>query len=103
MSPYEADEKEKFYIAKFNSTSGINENSLNNQVSIFPNPSDGQIKIESSIRIEGIKITDPFGQITYQTQANEKNISLQLDKSGIFFITLTADKRTLTEKIIVCK
>ncbi|MEO8087134.1 MAG: SBBP repeat-containing protein [Bacteroidota bacterium] len=98
-SPYD------IFVEKLSVTpTGITENNNSlNEVNIFPNPGNGQIKIKSSDSLEEIKITDLLGQIIYQTKPNENNLSLQLDETGIYFIQITTDKKTITKILIVCK
>jgi len=83
-------------------SSGIEDENNNISFSIFPNPSIGQINIASSDNIKEIKITDGLGQVIYQTKSNGNNFSLQIDRTGIYFITLMMDKETITRKLIIC-
>lgn len=91
----------KIFMRYRTGTTGIIEASRNDIISMFPNPSSGQVNITSSNNIDEVKITDLFGQIIYQTKTNEKNISLQLGKAGIYFVTLISGKQAATKKIIV--
>jgi hypothetical protein len=77
--------------------------SNNSSITIFPNPSNGQIKITSSANIDEIKITDLLGQIIYQTKPNEKNLSVQIDKTGVYFLQAHIDNRTITRKLVITK
>lgn len=88
-------------IAKYSSPSGIIEDLTNNQISFFPNPTSGQVKIISSGNIDEIKITDLLGQVIYQKRPNEKSLSLQLDNQGIYFITLMSENQIITKRLIV--
>jgi hypothetical protein len=87
----------------FLNTTGIEEIDLSNSVIVFPNPSqsNGQINITSANNIDEVKIIDVLGQIIYQTKSNQKNILLNIEKAGIYFVTITSDKKTITKKIIV--
>lgn len=68
---------------------------------IFPNPSSGRITISSAEQFEKIIITDLFGQIIFQEKSNNKSISLNLEKTGIYFITVVSEKQTSTKKLIL--
>ena len=81
---------------------GINENSLNNELSVYPNPTDGKITIDFGRFYDNIKVDVINLQslsILKQTFDNEhKSIELDLDEfeSGIYIIKLiTEDKTTL--------
>ena len=83
-------------------TAGINENSIaQNNFSIFPNPSNGKMNIQSENTIDELKITDLLGQIIYEATPKEKNVSLKLIRQGIFFITTFSGKQITTQKILV--
>jgi hypothetical protein len=75
----------------------------NGQVTVYPNPNNGSFSISSSISIDEIKITDMLGQVVYETKPNAEKTTLQLDNSGVYFITITAGKEITTQKVIVNK
>ena len=58
------------------------------QFRIYPNPAYGHFTISSSDKIDKIRIADMPGKTIYQQTLNEKTISLELDKPGIYFIQL---------------
>ncbi|MEO8148164.1 MAG: T9SS type A sorting domain-containing protein [Bacteroidia bacterium] len=90
------------FVAKLDNTTGISElNSTADGVSIYPNPSTGQITITSSKIIDDVTITNPLGQVIYQSKPKDKNLSLKIKDDGIYFVTITSDKKTSTRKIIV--
>jgi hypothetical protein len=73
----------------------------NLSINIYPNPGNGQIWLTSSDVIEEMKISNLAGQIVYHGRSNEKNFSLQLDKTGVYFIQITTANQTITKKITV--
>ena len=75
----------------------------NLSMNIYPNPGNGQITLTSSGIIDEIKISNLAGQIIYHKRSNEKNISLQLDQPGVFFIQITTGNQTIIKKITVCR
>ena len=82
---------------------GVGELATNNQVNIFPNPTTSQINISSQTKIDKVQITNLLGQVVYQSTPNQKNLTLQLAGNGMYFITVTANNKTVTQKIIVQK
>ena len=82
---------------------GINEASINNST-IFPNPTNGMLNIQSKTNITAIKITDISGKLIQNFTCNNQNkllINLSDYDSGIYFIELTnIDKNTDILKII---
>ncbi len=89
------------FLVKLDGVTGIEENNFSNAITIYPNPSSGQINITSSKNIDEIKITNLLGQIIYQTKTNEKSLSVQMNRTGIYFVTLISGEQTATKKLIV--
>jgi hypothetical protein len=92
----------EMFIARYGNTTGIaSANNSHDPINIFPNPCNGQINITSSNIIDRIEITNTLGQIIYQSKPNEKNISLQLEHDGIYFVTVISNKQTTTKKLVI--
>ncbi len=94
----------EIFVAKFGSSIPTNINSDNNfanQVNIFPNPGKGEFNITSQTKIDEIKISNLLGQVIYHTQPNQKNVALQMDRAGVYFVSLTSNNQTVTQKLIV--
>jgi hypothetical protein len=81
----------------------INLQSGNLSINIYPNPGNGKLQLASSGIIDEIKISNLAGQIIYYRRSNEKNISLQLDQTGVFFIQITTANQIIVKKITVCR
>jgi hypothetical protein len=81
----------------------ISQRATNFSTNIYPNPGNGQITLASSAIIDEMTISNLAGQIIYHGRSNEKNISLQLDQTGVFFIQITTANQTITKKITVCR
>lgn len=83
-------------------TTGIEENQLENNIKLFPNPSNSTIQVTmlNPISIKKYAINDVFGKnIGEYDYSNSIDISNL--KSGIYFITfLGSDFRKITKKII---
>ena len=75
----------------------------NFSVTIYPNPSSGQMTLTSSRIIDEITISNPIGQIVYHKRPNEKKLSLQLNQAGVFSIRIATTNQTITKKIVVSR
>ena len=87
----------------FMPTSGIQENVLQNRVSIFPNPTTATVNITSDKVIDKVLIVNIFGQIIYQMEPNASKFTLELEQSGMYFVELTANHQTIVKKLMVAK
>lgn len=70
---------------------------------IYPNPSTGTITIVTPSEVKEIMITDTFGKIIHQIKVSKSEYSFDLEKSGIYYITLVEEAVTSTRKIAVTK
>ena len=80
---------------------GIKALNLLSDVSIYPNPSNGSITISSTNNMDEITVRNILGQIVYQAKPTHTNTILQIDHSGVYFISVTTDKEINTKKILV--
>ncbi len=79
-------------------TVGINSISKNG-FSIYPNPTNGKINIETQEQIEQITIIDITGKTIIETTNTEIDLSKQ--KIGTYFLKIETENGIFTEKIIV--
>ena len=89
-----------------NSTVSITE--IENNFSIYPNPSTGIIFLNlpaSWKELVNVKITDVTGKLMYNTQPATRNSKLEIDISnqpaGIYFITIKTKTGIYTKKLII--
>jgi hypothetical protein len=86
-----------------NCMQGINE--LTNSISVYPNPTDGQLQITNyELRIENIEIFDVMGRCVATVETHGR-ASLQLDishlPSGVYFVRIqTENGAVITRKVI---
>ena len=80
---------------------GINENSNNKSFSIYPNPNNGYLTINSPTKTE-ITIVNALGQqILKQTiQIGENKVDLFEQAKGVYFIILSADSEKHPIKVV---
>lgn len=83
---------------------GVDNNNIENVISIFPNPTTGEITVDGK-GINQISIFNIHGQLVEQfyVKKNQDKINLDLSNnaSGVYFIKLITDAGTITEKIIM--
>ncbi len=84
---------------------GIKRNKISFEeiVSIQPNPSNGMVNFTSEKNIDRIKIIDVSGKNIYQSGSFDNSLSLQLERAGIYFITVLSGNQTVSGKFIVYK
>ncbi|MFI5135080.1 MAG: arylsulfotransferase family protein [Chitinophagales bacterium] len=89
---------------------GISTIDVSNQLSIFPNPSNGQVTMKMDFPLEGkvmITVSNILGQQVYTQSANgiSEGKSLTLDLSslgkGFYFVQLQAGKMKAVNKILL--
>jgi hypothetical protein len=79
-------------------------NELNEEISIYPNPSNGKLFISTSEVIKSIKVTNIIGKEIYSSNNfNDNSIDLINFNNGVYFIDLSTEKGTITKKIILTK
>ncbi|MBP7808805.1 MAG: immune inhibitor A [Bacteroidia bacterium] len=95
-----------FLVRKINTlTTNVSEINIENNVLIFPNPSNGQITLKnSSETIYTVKLFNELGQEVIKTdklEANESGKTLQLEhlQSGIYFIELSTSEGRIVKKL----
>ena len=82
-----------------NQAFGINEE-LASKFNIYPNPSSGQLYIETGLKLTRITLTDVAGNILYASTEHVETIDLADYAAGIYMLTLTSEEGTIQQKII---
>jgi hypothetical protein len=73
------------------------------ELSLYPNPSNGQINMEATSSIIEVNIFDAAGKLVYN-EAGDKKYDLTVDtklKEGVYLIRVLTDNNLITRKIIV--
>jgi len=83
--------------------SGVDLNSYDNFIQVYPNPNKGSFIIENTADIKYIRIFNEIGKCVYETEISfDKMINLSGFNKGIYFIQLTTlDNDLHSSKIIV--
>ncbi|MCD4768717.1 MAG: T9SS type A sorting domain-containing protein [Bacteroidales bacterium] len=86
----------------FNTQSNNNYQEKDKNISIFPNPNNGIITIETK-NIQAIEIIDITGKLVKQIRETSNKIQIDLSSlhKGIYFIKIKTEKGIVTEKIIL--
>jgi hypothetical protein len=89
-------------------TSGINDMTLENSISVYPNPAIGNVTVEvSSGSIQMIEIDNVLGQTVNSVTNLTNQVSNKIDVSGqadgIYMIRVTTEAGTITKKLTIQK
>ena len=91
---------------KINSCTGLNQlNTDNNLLSVYPNPSNGELKIKAE-QVMDLHLVNELGQVIKSIQLNANNnyeTTLNELSAGIYFITGIHQNSQINQKIIVTK
>lgn len=80
---------------------GLTANTIQNVV-LYPNPSNGEFTISGEFNKGAIEVTDITGKVVYTSEITSgAKINLNTVKSGIYFVKLTANNKTATQKITI--
>lgn len=86
-----------YYVDQFcwDCTAGINENDIENSVSVFPNPASTEINFTSSAEASYVEIADITGRKLgiYQMQNNNAKIHTESFTPGFYMYTIMNDKK----------
>ncbi len=81
---------------------GIND-LLRSNISIFPNPTTGELNIAGNSIIDKVEIINLLGEIIYSSTPNKKSFSIHIDFDGMYFIAMKTSNQIVTRKLIVQK
>ena len=83
------------------STLGLEEELLENLISLYPNPVKGKLNIESNVvEIQKIKLYDVLGKLVEEIQFENNIINFSLMNTGIYFLKLETNKGDFMKKIM---
>ncbi|MDC0249689.1 zinc-dependent metalloprotease, partial [Flavobacteriales bacterium] len=86
-----------------NGSVDVNEYQLSN-IHIYPNPTLGKLNITSGDKINMISLLNVIGETVFLTENLTTNsIDISSLEGGIYFLNISTDKGTYTEKIILTK
>ncbi len=94
------------FVAKYRSACApefVPESGNEENISIYPNPSNGIFTLNSSISNGEIFIYNLMGELVFQSQLNSPAFTIDLsnEASGIYFVHVNTGKELFTRKVIV--
>lgn len=101
---YDSGESDPSNVAEVEVTGvGVENNGSPNQYTIYPNPAGNVLNIKATAEITGIRLVNSTGNLVYESHNNgtEFRINTSNLSSGIYFLNITTDKGTRTEKISI--
>lgn len=92
-----------YWIVKLGYTnSGIIEQQLSPDISIYPNPSSGKFSIEALVSAKYVQISNSLGQIVEKRIVkNLREEKFEIEENGIYFVQIVTDKEIITKKVVI--
>ena len=83
----------------------ITENSLEKQITIFPNPAANSIHIQNNgnLIINKLSLYNSLGKRIYQSNHFQENLDLSTFSNGIYILKLSGNNQVITKKISISK
>jgi hypothetical protein len=94
---------EDLFCAKIGTPMGIEEQTAQLNVSLYPNPSNGVFLIRSEEAITGIRIMNVLGEriLNLRPDQQESRIDLSAYPKGTYFIGVLSDKKGTVKKVVL--
>ncbi len=84
-------------------TTGINDYTLDNSVTVFPNPTTGLVQIKNEEwRMENVEVYDVYGKLLNVMSVNDHTVNLDLSgyAKGTYFVKVTTEKGVVTKRVV---
>ncbi len=91
--------KDNWTVYSVDCTLGV-ENALATQVSLYPNPVQNLLNLQSQVSLKSIEVYDILGKLVLEKQSVVNQINLSKLASGLLFIKIETDQGVVTKKII---
>lgn len=83
------------------STVSVNEQKMEASFQLYPNPSNGSTNVSSEDQIKEITIRNSWGKIILSESPNSNSFNFELPISGLYFVTISDGKHSMTKKVTV--
>lgn len=85
----------------FTFTVGLNENSsLANKVTIYPNPAQSFVQLQTDLSVTNVRIFSANGQLLSEA-ANTKRMAVESLESGLYVLRITTPEGVVTKRLII--
>ena len=84
-------------------TTGINDYTLDNTVTVYPNPTTGLIQIENGEwRMENVEVYDAYGKLLNTMNVNDHTVNIDLSgyAKGTYFVRVTTERGVVTKRVV---
>lgn len=71
------------------------------EMTLYPNPTSGRFALDLADYPATISIVNALGQTVFQTNALEQNTNLELNQSGLYWVTVSSATGITTKKLLV--
>ncbi len=91
------------FVNVYRGTVRVDENQVNNDVKVYPNPTSTMLNVSSVSEISIVKVYNIYGALTDVIQLNSKLGSLNVENysSGTYLIQLHTDTGIITKRVLV--
>ncbi len=82
---------------------GVHSNQYSSPLLVFPNPTSGEVSIQSNSHINTVSVYDLGGRLIQKENGEERTLVLQTNQfdKGIYFLQVETEEGTRIEKLIV--
>ena len=100
-APAKSRYNDEYFVKVYYSTTDIEDMNAED-VNIYPNPVDDNLKIEAK-SIKKVAVINLMGQNVYESEVNADEVILNMSeyKSGVYMIQVTTEENTITKRISV--
>jgi hypothetical protein len=79
----------------------IRDKEISNNIILFPNPTNTEFNIKSSLKVKKVTISNSLGQVLLTTKEN-KSISVESFSTGIYFVNISLENGEVKiQKLII--
>ena len=84
-------------------TVGIDNYTLDNTVTVYPNPTTGVVQIKNEeLRMKSVEVYDVYGKLLHAMSVNDHTANLDLSgyAKGTYFVKVTTEKGVVTKRVV---